>query len=365
MRKTIGIDLNGWHDFAVRDWSLEDDDKDAPSFDMLTFHRNSKLHTIDGGVCSVVVAFAENSYVGGPQAMLSPIGRGGGWGNVGDVNKRTQIVELWRSLLTDKIDNKFKLQFNAAIAALSVSAESIFIATPNSTNFDNNKQKFLLDCLNDTKTRRAQTQFISHAVAVALSALATDSISNISNGFKIVCVNHTAGGLERSQLILHELPDRHGVYIPESTTWEEFQYESIGLTRLLAEAEEQVKNHNLDLENARREKSRLPPQLMLDGPSRAAFEILRNDNGNWIKMLTAILEKPEGLSGYTKIEPVKADVILLTTPLADPWRPQFVAAIQSAAGHAPLRLMPKDAAAHGALVAGRMQEHNIPISVSS
>ena len=68
MRKPVGLDLDGWHDFACRDWST--DDPDEPPGEPRTF---------DGGIGSVVVTH-EDMTIGGPQAILSPIGRGPGWG---------------------------------------------------------------------------------------------------------------------------------------------------------------------------------------------------------------------------------------------------------------------------------------------
>jgi hypothetical protein len=51
--------------------------------------------------------------------------------------------------------------------------------------------------------------------------------------------------------------------------------------------------------------------------------------------------------------------VLLTTPLADPLREAFIALIRAATGTTPL-VMPTTAAAHGALVAGRRIEQDIP-----
>ena len=66
MRRPIGLDLNGWRDHGYRDWSADDPDArlDAPV-------------RLDGGSRSVIVEHG-SLLVGGPEAILSPIGRGGG-----------------------------------------------------------------------------------------------------------------------------------------------------------------------------------------------------------------------------------------------------------------------------------------------
>jgi hypothetical protein len=62
MRKVIGLDLNGWRDHAVRDWSLNEGDRepggDAPS-------SKRPLRYLDGGTAAVVVAFVAQGHVGG------------------------------------------------------------------------------------------------------------------------------------------------------------------------------------------------------------------------------------------------------------------------------------------------------------
>ena len=79
MRKPVGLDLNGWHDFGCRDWSVEEPDETLAS-----------PVTIDGGFGSVIVEHRDVR-VGGPQAILSPIGRGNGWGEKFPLQRQRRI----------------------------------------------------------------------------------------------------------------------------------------------------------------------------------------------------------------------------------------------------------------------------------
>ena len=80
MARPIGLDLTGWHDFGCRDWQF--DDPSAPT----------DFTLIDGGLASVIVGTSETPRVGGPQAVLSPLGRGGGWGKIGDTANRRLLA---------------------------------------------------------------------------------------------------------------------------------------------------------------------------------------------------------------------------------------------------------------------------------
>src|ERR1700691_3057768 len=110
MRKPVGLDLNGWHDFGCRDWSVEEPDETLAS-----------PVTIDGGFGSVIVEHRDVR-VGGAQGILSPIGRGNGWGEVGAMEKRRRLTEHWSSFLVGMPLDTFPGDIRAAVDALSVQA---------------------------------------------------------------------------------------------------------------------------------------------------------------------------------------------------------------------------------------------------
>lgn len=97
-RKLCGFDLNGWRDFAAKNWhSVPGEDEIIGSTDI-----------VPSGPLSSIVRTGENknsSWIGGPQADVAPHGRGGGWGDVGAEERRIPV----RSLLEMQDDSVDKL----------------------------------------------------------------------------------------------------------------------------------------------------------------------------------------------------------------------------------------------------------------
>jgi len=93
MRRIYGLDLNGWHDLAVHDVRPDDVESDE-----ITTGDRQDVFIIDGGVGGLVVDARGTSqaneparFIGGPQAALSVIGRGPGWGPIGAADRRAAV----------------------------------------------------------------------------------------------------------------------------------------------------------------------------------------------------------------------------------------------------------------------------------
>src|SRR5271166_2962569 len=104
MRNIVGLDLNGWHDHAARDWLPYDGEVGAPAEPTIVVPGSDPVHCLDGGTAAVIVDFRDGRYVAGPQATMSPIGRGGGWGSVGTPDRRRRIADLLRDLSCGRSD---------------------------------------------------------------------------------------------------------------------------------------------------------------------------------------------------------------------------------------------------------------------
>ena len=108
----------------------------------------------------------------------------------------------------------FKLQFQAAVDALSVSAQEVpLLTTPDRPEFDDERQQILLDAVNGP--RRKFFRLLWHPVAVALSALESGCLPSVRDGLKIVCLRHCDEGVERQELRLRALADRDRNLAPE------------------------------------------------------------------------------------------------------------------------------------------------------
>jgi hypothetical protein len=358
MRNIIGLDLNGWHDHAARDWRPYDGEVGANTEPTEIFPGSDSVYCLDGGVAAVVVEFGDGGHVAGPQAILSPIGRGPGWGSVGMPDRRRRIADLLGGLLRGEIDDLFKPQMRASVDAVSVSAEDVVLIIPDRREFDDERQDQLLKCLEGP--RRPSIRLLWRPVAVALSMLESGRLPVVREGLRIVCLHHSDDGIERQELLLRQLPEHPGVFAPERAGYGKVVGRSAGLSTLLAECERQTAVINAHLEEARHELSRLPMRLLVEGVPPGTGEILRLDNGTWIEARAPTLTAPSCLRKALDIGPVDADVSLLTTPLAEPLRQEFIASVAAAIGSSRLVVAPCAAAAHGALLAGRRIEQDIP-----
>ena len=358
MSNLVGLDLNGWRDHAVRDWKPYDDETAVGSEQELTVQGQEPPYRLDGGVASVVTEFIEGSHVAGPQATLSPIGRGPGWGVIGKPDRRRSIADLLRSLLRGEVDDPFGAQIRASVDAMTVSAEDVVLVIPDRREFDDERRDQLLRRLEGA--RRPSVRLLWRPVATTLSMLESGKLPEVRDGLRIVCLDHADDGIERQDLLLRELLEHPGVFAPERAGFGDVVARNLGLSRLLAELEQQTAAHNRHLDEARHEPSRLPVRLLIEGVPPGDAEILRLDNGTWTAALAPSLSLPACLRADLDIGPVDADVVLLTTPLAEPLRQEFVAKVTDAIGSSGFVDVPLQAAAHGALLAGRRIENDVP-----
>ena len=97
--KLAGIDLNGIHDYCMRSETPGTLPRIGP--ESKSNERPDSDFKIDGGAFSVAVrtGYADDAQVvAGPQAALAPHGRGLGWGEIGDRQRRIRIAEALRML---------------------------------------------------------------------------------------------------------------------------------------------------------------------------------------------------------------------------------------------------------------------------
>jgi len=66
---------------------------------------------------------SDRRYVGGPQALLSPIGRGGGWGRIGRVDLRDPVRALLDAVLAGHSEKQLTSKLAAAAEALTAQSD--------------------------------------------------------------------------------------------------------------------------------------------------------------------------------------------------------------------------------------------------
>jgi hypothetical protein len=344
MRRAVGLDLNGWHDFAARDWN----DEDSNAVDGL-------LTTIDGGFAGVVVEHA-GVRIGGPQAILSPIGRGSGWGEVGARGKRRDLRAVWPALLAGAADSNATRDLRIAADALAVRADALALCIPDRPDMAEAGRQAVLDAL--AGPRRPSATLIWRSVALALAALDGGMLPQARDGLRILCVIHGADGLEAQSFVLRDLAEHPGWLAPERGGPGGVLCPEVGLARLLAEAEAAVASANPRLGDRAAETPRLPLGLLLAACDRPEPDVIRRDNGSWTLAYPPAAFRVNWAALPAAPPLAAADAVLLQSPLAARHRDGLAAWLGPAGGT--LHVMAADAPALGALLAQRRIARGIP-----
>ena len=344
MRRPIGLDLNGWHDFACRDWQFDDPDE-----------RTDTPELIDGGFGAVIVE-TDGSSIGGPQATLSPIGRGNGWGEVGARDRRRDLAGLWRSFLAGTADGRFSGDIRAAADALSMHADETVLCMPDGAAMDEARQHALLTALQGH--RRPTVTLLWRPVALLLDLLDNGDLPGAADGMRIVCAIHAQEGVEVQHLVLRRLDDHPGHLAPERSVRGELMFPELGLAQLLEHARRAMANANPALDARPTEAPRMPLDLLFRDPEPPIEEVVRRDNGNWTLVTAPAEFHLPTLPKQDVPHAAVADMVLVMSPLAQrhqAWLEERLSGLGQE-----LRLTHPAAAARGALRAARRIEHGIP-----
>jgi hypothetical protein len=345
MRQPVGIDLNGWADAACRDWSVEDEPDAAPGVPQL----------VDGGLCAVVVEH-ETLHVGGPQAILSQIGRGAGWGPIGATEKRRQVAALWHGLLAAAPAPNFAGDLRAAVAALSHAADHRMLCIPDRREMDEERQRMLLQALQGP--RQPTVHLLWRTVAMVLGLLDDPRLATAADGSRIACLVHESDGFVLQTFTLRALREHGGILAPVRGDAGALHGGSWGLAALLVRATAAVAAANPGLADWGAERPRMPAALLFAPSWPRAAEIVRRDTGTWARVVpppSVSIPDPAELA----LPAIDADILLLCTPLAAQHRAGLEAALHAATGLAVVPAGPGDAA-RGALYATRRIARGVP-----
>jgi hypothetical protein len=359
MRRITGLDINGWHDFAVHDAKPDADDEAAAG--------SSALNIIDGGTGTVVVAMHDHDakdvtphFIGGPQAMHSPIGRGNGWGKTGAPERRISVRSLLEDLLSSNDGKERAAQWQATTLALTAQADEVVAIVPDRPELDETRQEFLLNAL---RRRGVSIRLLWHPVATLLAALEENLIPAPCDGMRVACIDHSDNGYVLQVLTLRALQDHPGLFAPERAETGKVVRtgpDAFGLQSLFTQAEAAVHAANPMAEFDRQGPSRMAWELLLEDVPPVEEEIIRLDNGSWTSLSPPQTDLHTVQLRLPPLDLADASAVLLTTPVGAGLRESIRRAVAAAAGGRPVLLMPREAAATGALLAGRRIEQGIP-----
>jgi hypothetical protein len=346
MRKPVGLDLNGWHDFGCRDWSAEDPDEALTT-----------PVTIDGGFGSVIVEHGDVR-VGGPQAILSPIGRGNGWGAIGALEKRRWLTEHWSTFLAGMPFDSFVGDIRAAVDAVSVQADQLVVCMPDRIEMSEARQQALLAAFSGP--RRPRVTLLWRPVALLLDLLDGGQLSDLHEGQQVVCLIHSYDGFEVQRLVLRRLREKPDSLAPERAGPGGLCCPDLGLARLLEHASDAVAAVNPELADRPTEISRLPWYLLYQDGKLSTEQVVRRDNGNWLMVHPPQEYHLPGLPLDLGHSAPDADLVVLLSPLATEHRARLANRLADKLDGVKLLVADPAAAARGALFASRRIERNIP-----
>jgi len=349
MSKLAGIDLAGWHDAA------------CCNYDLASGEAVPENVVVDGGLGAVVVDMAidgTSRAVAGPQAILSPIGRGRGWSDIGAPELRRSLQTLWGELLGRTTAEPRTTDFAAGVIALAAGAERVMFCVPDRPEMSERPQQVLLRGL--TGRGRPRATLLWRSVAVLLDALDGGRLPDAAPGRTIVVLTHESDGIAVQCFVLRELEALRGVVAPERAAIGRIFWPAWGLERLLTTLTSEVRAANPALEEFRAETPRLPLTLLLAEPPFALPEIIRRDNGDWLQV-DAPTERPI-VPDFDLAHPdlPSADLVLVTSPLAARHRDRLEANIRSAWPSTTVITLDPASTARGALHAAERIARDIP-----
>lgn len=338
-RKFCGFDLNGWRDFAAKNWrSLPGEDEEIGPVDI-----------IPSGPLSSVVRVGENAashWIGGPQADFAPHGRGGGWGEVGSEDKRVSV----RSLLEMQDDDVGKL--SSALLGSAHGSSHTVLSIDEGPDGDEAAQEHLIEALARGKFRNSS--LVWRPVLVALLAIKQ---AQVSEGQIVGVVCHDRRGLSVQKL---RIRSARGVLAPE-------RREAAKLVSCDAGYETLVRAARIAAVGAEGFSARTAHRAIANSIGRAGLgmacapEILRMQNGDWEMLDLSNYDASEAIKiPQTELDLSGCDVVFFETLTEGRLKDRLIADIQKNA-YAEVQSLPPTAVARGALEAARRAGEGEPI----
>lgn len=342
MKKLCGYDLNGWRDFASRNWQIAADGEEA-----------ANDNTTEGGVFGSVVLVGDGNasrLVGGAQAGLAPHGRGGGWGALGNDNRRISV----RSLLSSPDPSVLALShaFSGMFVGAGIGVASIDDVADSSEVL----QERLLGALRRTK--------VSTPLLVwrpVLSVLYGLSAEILKQPCRIGVINHIDKGFSVQALTVRTSKDDiKGLLAPERRSFghlieSPFGYEHLAQTALSA-LESSVSRHWSAPLRATSSFGRLALGLEVQP------ELLRMNNGGWEVLQPPSTLALDGLDVSHRILDVlrDCDLVLFETLTEGAVRQRIQDGFANAL-EVQLVSLPPSSVAQGALVAATRMSKREPV----
>ncbi|MEE3100796.1 MAG: hypothetical protein VX463_13605, partial [Pseudomonadota bacterium] len=361
-QRLVGLDVNGWHDRAARNWSV--DDTGAAIFDDRAAQR------IDGGALSCVVLIDREDPprpglgshrrrsapgpedagpgtipIGGPGARLAPHGRGDGWGERGASDRRHRLREAGGGVS----DADWAL----AIRALGADPAIAVLAIPDLPEMTEAARERRLAALRAARARRPLLAWSS--VLIALSEIEARALPA---GHRLRVVEIDGDGL-RSQLLT--VRDGEGAAAPERREAGRRHGSGLGFAAREAAARRALIDAAAGPAGLRRaiEAADLPGRLALSAPPTALREVVLTSRQEWHEL--AATAPPLSAVDLDGIPLDDCDEIVVHSPGGADFNAAAAALLRGCGGPAPVRCASPWATAEGGLIAARRMTLDLPL----
>lgn len=349
MRRVSGLDVNGWRDIAARDWDIEEPDVQLEA-----------ARIVDGGLGAVAVKQNSGDWIGGPQALLAPHGRGQGWGEIGSQERRLSLAPMLDDLRSDNTLTVDEI-YVATVNALARGTDEVILSVPDVPNFDEAAQFRTLSIFHRD---RRQFRLLWRPVAAFLHALDCHAIPPNADGALFCFLIHSGTGIEVQTLRFRRDSEHSDHVAPERDGYGFRILRNLGLKQLTDRAHACVTEANPILAEASCERSALALKLMCGDRKAGDIEILRLNNGNWIEIIAPEIAESDIFSNtdfakdldFATSETITATFLL--TPLAARFASILSRRLQAFFPN--MTTLDWDATARGSLRAGRLIERGLP-----
>lgn len=339
-RKVSGFDLNGWRDYAARNWrTIPGEEEEVGEIDV-----------VGGGTLTSVVSVGDGRWVGGPQADIAPHGLGGGWGEVGREDRRVSV----RSLIEGREQSPEKLA--AAFTGLAHGAAYNVVSIDDGPDNSELAQEWMLAALSHGKFRNSI--LVWRPVLAVLFALEQ---GHVSGEQRVAVVCHSKCGLLVQKLQLRRTNARNrDIFAPERRQAGKLVQGKIGYETLVRNARQAALGPDgISARTAHRAQARSVGRAAMGLACKP--EMLRQQNGNWdILDLSKdeCLQYPIVDGGLPDLSDCSA--VLVETLSEGPVRNAIVGLVEACVSCAAIELEPA-AVATGALIAARRLANGDPV----
>lgn len=188
----IGIDLNGIRDVLAR--CERADEAETEIVDLGVHSGFIRLQSTDDGV-----------WLGGAQTELAPHGRGPGWGQIGVVENRIDVLQILEELRNSDPGDTTRQALTSALSGVAGDTDLAVLAVPDTPRYDETFRHRYLGLLKRVDGMRPF--LLWRPVAATLGWIATDP-SQARPGRNVAILSLMMDGVHLSVLSLEE--ERHG-----------------------------------------------------------------------------------------------------------------------------------------------------------